>query len=698
MLSSDLEIFLLGAAAVLDTALLLILLDRSNRRRIVAPLLLLVLGAWLFHSGVWAQVLLRDGLGGWTARLYWLALLGCAAGLLLMPSAMLHGVLRACLTGVDPRTRPDWRYVLLYAPLLFLLPLGWILQANTALDFTDQLSGWGMPYWLWLSAVNGVSGLVFLRIYPRFELPWNRLFVQVTGWALLALALVHSILFFILQPIWPDYQSLWQLLATLTPIPLILLVSYFIVRFNFMHLVLERVVIYGALMVAAILFHTVFLQNVWDTLSERFRVNFVIVEGVVIGALVLLVRPLRQRSAEALRYLLGQSVNQFRNQTRQFARQLVEHGDDSSSAILTWFCQAAPHALELGYCTVWLLDDEQQVVASAGPQSDALSASEIAALCHDLSARERLACRPGDAPGIAQGNRMLALGAAAAVVLEHPSVRGLILLGRGRGDMHEERLNALILLAEQLALTLHSSQLQAQRLRAERRAMQNDKLSALGLVAGSIAHEVKNPLSSLKTIASVMREELAADSPHIEDLNLMLSELDRLSQTVNRLLQFARPPRSGAQSARLSDEVEILLQVLRHLARQKNIELQCELPEAAPELAIEPHSLREILFNLLGNAIEAAGAAGGWVRLSACCEETQIKIQVADNGPGIDAAVCQQLFQPFVSSKAHGTGLGLYLVGLRVREAGGRIDCASTATGTVFTLCLPLVAGACSTS
>ncbi|MCB1814975.1 MAG: hypothetical protein KDK04_25140, partial [Candidatus Competibacteraceae bacterium] len=181
MLSSDLEIFLLGAAAVLDTALLLILLDRSNRRRIVAPLLLLVLGAWLFHSGVWAQVLLRDGLGVWTARLYWLALLCCAAGLLLMPSAMLHGVLRACLTGVDPRTRPDWRYVLLYAPLLFLLPLGWILQANTALDFTDQLSGWGMPYWLWLSAVNGVSGLVFLRIYPRFELPWNRLFVQVTG-------------------------------------------------------------------------------------------------------------------------------------------------------------------------------------------------------------------------------------------------------------------------------------------------------------------------------------------------------------------------------------------------------------------------------------------------------------------------------------------------------------------------------------
>ena len=67
MLSSDLEIFLLGAAAVLDTALLLILLDRSNRRRIVAPLLLLVLGAWLFHSGVWAQVLLRDGLGGWTS-------------------------------------------------------------------------------------------------------------------------------------------------------------------------------------------------------------------------------------------------------------------------------------------------------------------------------------------------------------------------------------------------------------------------------------------------------------------------------------------------------------------------------------------------------------------------------------------------------------------------------------------------------
>jgi len=695
ILSSEFELFLLGAAAVLDTALLLILLDRSNRRRIVAPLLLLVLGAWLFHSGAWAQVLLRDSLGEWAAGLYWLALFAAVAGLLLMPSAMLHGVLRASLTGIDAYTQADRRYALLYVPLLGLLPLSWALQADTGLPLATQLSAWVLPYLLWLSAANFGSGLLFLRIYPRFALPWNRLFGRMTGWALLALVLTHGFLFFIAMPLWPAYQAYWQLLAALTPIPLVLLVSYFIVRFNFMQLVLERVVIYGALVVAAILFHTVFLQDVWDALSDRFRINFVIVEGIILIALVLSVRPLRQRSAEALRYLLGQPVSQFRSHTRRFARRLVEHGEDSAPALLNWFCRSAPDALDLGYCSVYLLDEQDRVIIAAGQQANALTELEAAALLRDLNARERLACRPGDAPRMAQGDRLLALGVAAAVVLEHPSVRGLMLAGRGRGDMHDERLNALILLAEQLALTLHSSQLQAQRLQAERRAMQNDKLSALGLVAGSIAHEVKNPLSSLKTIASVMREECSEEQA--EDLDLMLSELDRLSQTVHRLLQFARPPKPGAQSANLAAEVEILLQVLRHLARQKNIELRCELAEGLAELAIEPHSLREILFNLLGNAIEAAGS-GGCVQLQAEICAAQATIKVSDNGPGIAAAVCEQLFQPFVSSKAQGTGLGLYLVGLRVREAGGSIDCASDSSGTVFTLCLPLAAGACSTA
>lgn len=708
MLFKDLEIFLLGAATLLDTALLLILLDRSNRRRIVAPLLLLVLGAWLFHAGAWGQVLLRDSLGSWTAWLYWLVLLLTAAGLLLMPSAMLHGVLRAYLTGIDPHTRPDWRYILLYTPLLALFPLSFTLQSDTQLAFTVQLSAWILPYLIWLTTVNSVSGLVFLRIYPRFALPWNRLFAQVTGWALLALALSHSLLFFIITPFWPEQRQLWQLLAALTPIPLVLLVSYFIVRFNFMQLVLERVVIYGALVVTAILFHTVFLQDVWNTLSDRFRIDFVIVEGIILGSLILLIRPLRQRSAEALRYLLGQSIHQFRSQTRQFARQLVEQGDNPPVAILDWFCRTAPQALQLGYCTVYLLDVQDRISLCVGQERHRLTDTEVAALWHDLNARGRLACRAGEAPSVAQSDGLLAVNATAVVLLEHPSVHGLLLLGWGRGDMFEERLNALILLAEQLALTLHSSQLQAQRLQAERRAMQNDKLSALGLVAGSIAHEVKNPLSSLKTIASVMREELANDHAHVEDLELMLSELNRLGQTVNRLLQFAHPPRHDAQSACVQDEVDILLQVLRHLARQKNIELQCEPVDHLPMVALAPHSLREILFNLLGNAIEAASSGAypnSWVKVSGQfiqdSQGDQVEIQVADNGPGINTAVREQLFQPFVSSKAQGTGLGLYLVGLRVREAGGRISChsptADDGNGTLFIMHLPLATTPCST-
>ena len=690
----DLEIFLLGAAWVVDTALLLILLDRNNRRRIVAPLLLLVLGAWLFHTGAWGQSLLQSNPSDWAGHLYWLLLVTGAAGLLLMPCAMAHGVLRAKLTGIDPNTQPDRRYLWLYVPLLGVLAVAWRIQSDTRLNFSTQLSDWISPYMIGLTAINIASSFIFLRIYPRFVLHWNRAFVRSAGWALLALALSHSLLFFIAWPLWPEQRALWQLLAALTPIPLILLVSYFIIRFNFMQLVLERVVIYGALLVGAVLFHQVFLQDVWNALSDRFKINFAIVEGIALGALVLLVRPLRQRSAEALRYLLGQPVDQFRSQTRQFAQALVEHSTDSASALLDWFCRTAPDALEVSYCSVWLLDSQGRVTLRAGGAETRLGDIEAQQLVRDLRSHHRLACRPADAPSVKQGDHLLALGAAAAVLLEHPALQGLCLLGRGGGDMHEERLNALILVVEQLALTIHGSQLRAQRLRAERRALQNDKLSALGLVAGSIAHEVKNPLSSLKTIASVMREELPTDSPHSEDLSLMLSELDRLSHTVNRLLQFARPPNAQAKTALLNVEVEILLQVLRHLARQKNVELRCRLEPNLPTLNIDPNSLREILFNLLGNAIEAAKS---WVKLQAVRQDHQIEIRVADDGPGIDEAIRDQLFQAFVTGKEHGTGLGLYLVGLRVHEAGGQIDCITRSTGTTFRIHLPSIDAACST-
>ena len=99
-------------------------------------------------------------------------------------------------------------------------------------------------------------------------------------------------------------------------------------------------------------------------------------------------------------------------------------------------------------------------------------------------------------------------------------------------ELNEEELSSLALLTEQLAVTLRNARLQQDRLAAERRALRQEKLSTLGLLASSIAHEIKNPLSSIRTISTVMAEDLGPDSPHAEDLRLIISEIDRLSVVI----------------------------------------------------------------------------------------------------------------------------------------------------------------------
>ena len=107
---ADFELFALGAAAMVDIALLLMLLERNNRRRLVVPLVLVVAGTGLYHGGMFGLALLRDSSAAWAAPLQNALALAATAGLLLMPSAVLHGVLRAVFTGVDYASSKDGRY------------------------------------------------------------------------------------------------------------------------------------------------------------------------------------------------------------------------------------------------------------------------------------------------------------------------------------------------------------------------------------------------------------------------------------------------------------------------------------------------------------------------------------------------------------------------------------------------------------
>ncbi len=684
----DIQLLCIGAAAVIDTALLLVLMERRNWRRVVLPVVLLMLGAWLYHTGAFIHTLIVNTPGSMATLIHWCAMLAMAAGLLLMPSAMLHAVMRLRHYGLAASTPIRHPYALPYLSLLALIPIGFMLAADPRAAILALLEPLVTPYVLYLTIVNIIAAIGFYRLRHTLDLPGGSTFFSLLIIGLLLLSALHLFTLTIAMARWPDAAPYWQLALVLSPLALILLFAYFILRHNFMQLVLERSIVYGVIVIGVVIAHRFLLRDFLTQFGEQFSFDFAFVEAAILIALILAYRPLRQRTAEALRYLMGERVTTLRQQTRAISLEMAALTGQSPRQLIAWFDDAMGRALQLEHTTIWLLDGHGQPIV-APQSSNLINRDQVMQLQRAMHEHGLTACRLHDAPMGVIDDTLVKARSQLAVLLDHPRISGLVLLGHRRFNrsLSDEQVTMVIMLVEQLGIAVSNSLLQAERLAAERRALQNEKLSTLGLIAGSIAHEVKNPLSSIKTIAAVLAEDLR-DTPHAQDLTLIVGEIDRLSTTVQQLLQFARPSPAGGAGL-LLPVVHSTLQILRHVARQRDVAIVDDLPAELPAVTADDNALREIVFNLLSNAIEAS-SAGDEVTIRCGSVDGRAELIVQDRGPGLSPQVQDRLFEPFVTTKDTGTGLGLYVVGRHVREARGEIHCETAAgQGTQFVVRLP---------
>lgn len=257
---------------------------------------------------------------------------------------------------------------------------------------------------------------------------------------------------------------------------------------------------------------------------------------------------------------------------------------------------------------------------------------------------------------------------------------------------------ALEYLAEQLPGMFDLCRLIEEKLRLERELAERERLALLGQMAASVSHNLRNPLSSMKTVLQVQLEksDLPGDLRH--DCELVLGEIDRMSAKLRQLLDFAKPAPRGQRV----DAVTLAKQtaaLFRHDAERRNVRLEFEGPAEELSALASEQSLSEVLSNLILNAIEAhpngARASGGCVRVRLARQGDFLEIRVEDDGPGISPELRAKIFQPFFTTKATGTGLGLSIVARRVDEMGGTLSCESPLDGEVgtrFRMTLPLAA------
>ncbi|MCA1686145.1 MAG: two-component sensor histidine kinase [Planctomycetia bacterium] len=223
---------------------------------------------------------------------------------------------------------------------------------------------------------------------------------------------------------------------------------------------------------------------------------------------------------------------------------------------------------------------------------------------------------------------------------------------------------------------------------SQARAIQQEKMAAFGLLAAGIAHEVGNPLAAVSTLVQMLQRR-DPDPYTAGKLELASREVLRIQRTVRELIDFSRPASTAVGRVRPSEVVGEALGIAKYYPRTKQRAITTEVPDDIPAVRGVRDHLTQVVLNLVLNAVDAT-ETGGAIAIEARVRGDAIELTVEDNGRGINLADRCRLFQPFFTTKPHGTGLGLFVCRQVVEEMGGRLTYKTEpGQGSVFTVRLP---------
>jgi len=238
-----------------------------------------------------------------------------------------------------------------------------------------------------------------------------------------------------------------------------------------------------------------------------------------------------------------------------------------------------------------------------------------------------------------------------------------------------------------IALFRDLSELQHLRKEVER----SQRLAAVGSLAAGVAHEIRNPLSSLKGFATYFRQRYGGVPEDVKVADIMIQEVDRLNRVITELLEFSRPMELKRKATDLAGLVRHALGTIEGQARERAIAVQSHLPPSIPRAFIDPDRMTQVFLNLFLNALAAMDRGGVLTVGTARQDDDTLRVSVADTGTGIRKEDLGRVFDPYFTTKPSGTGLGLAIVHRIVEAHGGEIRLESEpGKGTTFTILLPI--------
>lgn len=582
------------------------------------------------------------------------------------------------------------RVRLSYIPAVFLVIAIRAVWLGAYAPMLEKLSFFVLPFGLWASYVLAlIAGTDFLigRLSPPSR-ERRLMYTLAASFVGIGALLLAAYAFGVGRGTQVGlYLQTFGNLGSLLPTALI---AYYIYRYRYLELVIRESLVVATFAAIVLVVYLYGIRTLAAWLTLRYGLRAGVIETLLVLAFALVFAPLRAWLERRFHRLFEREAALYREVV---ARVGAQGGRFQRLTELLRFVEERT-AQELGLRRVRFHTRTGAATASDNAEAgaDGFEGNGSQETHRDWEESLLELARALGTAVVEGGATLSAHGFEAAYVLRRDEeLLGLMLIDAAPGVLTADVRSVLEVLAGQVAIALEDHRLMDENLQLERRLAQGERLSALGRMAATIAHEVKNPLSAIKSIAQVMREDERVAAEYGRDLELIVGEAERLSRSVTQLLSFARQPPQTDATATAGELTRRIAELFRAQAQAKGVQLACR---AGAEEQLAPPcvtALSDALSNLLLNAIQAT-PAGGAVTLELKRVGDRLDWCVADSGAGVSAELRDKIWEPFFTTKQRGTGLGLAIARKRVAEVGGEVVLAPSASGegARFELRLPV--------
>src|SRR5215213_1613594 len=553
-----------------------------------------------------------------------------------------------------------------YVPTVFLLLAVPRLWTGEYEPLFAKLSFFVIPFAFWIAYVLGLIALTELLIARESQNRSERRIMRTLAASFIGVGVViFAALAFGLGEgtVAGLYLKTIANLGSLLPS---VLLAYYIYRYRYLEIIIEESLIVVTFATVVLTVYVFGIRTIGDWMTQRYGIRPGLVEALLILALALLAAPLRGWLAQRFHKLFEREAALYKEIVARIGSYAGQYKDLSD--LLHFVEERTTDALGLRRLRIFVGESEAWVklVLEKSKESGWEPVEDDPVLTD-------------------QGFKL------AYPLRREDKVEGLLALDAASASLTPDARSILGLLADQVAIAIDDSRLLEENLRLERELAERERLAALGRMAATVAHEIKNPLSAIKSIAQVMREDEGLRNEYGRDLGLIVGETDRLSQSVTQLLSFARRESPAGQPLSVDELVRSVVDLFRASAKEQGIVLDLRVKVEAELAGKSVSALRDALSNLLLNALQAT-PQGGRVELIAAASDGELVISVQDSGPGVPVDLRERIWEPFFTTRQRGTGLGLAIVRKRLQEVGGTavLDVARNGSGAVFLLRIPI--------